>query len=201
MKENCARGRTADACPEGGLELIQVSADASDPAVAERELRALVEAGNLYPQASQRLLTLTRDGAPPELPPGVVVNPAYEWMLAGPETVDWTGWRATWKKGGGGPGEPMYGLSSIVARCQGDPMTLRTLMTVLLGGLLAVGLPGRGQTPPVPVAVAAAGDLRGVLEELKTGFEASHPQVGIIYGRTFGVEPRLLDAAAARGCG
>ena len=71
--------------PEGGLELIQVCADASDPAGAERELRALVEAERCFPEANLRLLTLTRDGAPPELPPGVSLQPAYEWMLAGPE--------------------------------------------------------------------------------------------------------------------
>ena len=67
--------------PEGGLELIQVCADASDPSVAERELRALAEAGALFPEAGRRLLTLTRDGAPPEMPRGVLVQPAYEWML------------------------------------------------------------------------------------------------------------------------
>ena len=71
--------------PGGGTELIQVCADASDPVVAERELRALVEAGRWYPHAKKRLLTLTRDGAPPELPQGVTLQPAYEWMLAGPE--------------------------------------------------------------------------------------------------------------------
>ena len=68
--------------PEGGAELIQVCADASDPAVAGRELRALAGAGRMFPRAGRRLLTLTRDGAPPEAPPGVIVQPAYEWMLA-----------------------------------------------------------------------------------------------------------------------
>ena len=43
--------------------------------------------------------------------------------------------------------------------------------------MLAAGLPGLAQTRPVPVAVAAAGDLRGVLEELRQGFEAAHPQI------------------------
>jgi predicted AAA+ superfamily ATPase len=69
--------------PEGGAELIQVCADASDPAVAERELRALVAAGKAFPQAAKRLLTLTRDGAPAEVPPNVTVQPAYQWMLTG----------------------------------------------------------------------------------------------------------------------
>lgn len=67
--------------PEGGMELIQVCADASDPAVADRELRALTEAARRFPGAGQRLLTLTRDGAPPAARPGIAVQPAYEWML------------------------------------------------------------------------------------------------------------------------
>lgn len=70
--------------PEGQSELIQVCADASDPATAERELRALAEAGEIYPSARRRLLTLTRDGAPADAPPGIVVQPAYEWMLTEP---------------------------------------------------------------------------------------------------------------------
>ena len=52
-----------------------------------------------------------------------------------------------------------------------------TFRTFLLGCMLAAGLPGLAQTRPVPVAVAAAGDLRGVLEELRQGFEAAHPQI------------------------
>ena len=68
--------------PEGEAELIQVCADASDPGTAERELRALEEAGRVHPRARKRLLTLTRDGAPTKSPRGVLVQPAYEWMLA-----------------------------------------------------------------------------------------------------------------------
>ncbi len=67
--------------PTGENELIQVCADASDPATAERELRALVEAHETYPRAQRRLLTLTRDGAPLDAPPGIILQPAYEWML------------------------------------------------------------------------------------------------------------------------
>jgi hypothetical protein len=70
--------------PGSGEELIQVAADATDPATAERELRALAEAGKRYPKATQRLLTLTRDRLPLEVPPGVVAEPAYEWLLAAP---------------------------------------------------------------------------------------------------------------------
>lgn len=67
--------------PEGGEELIQVCADASDPAVSARELRALAGAGGAFPRAGRRLLTLTRDGAPPEVPAGITVQPAYQWMV------------------------------------------------------------------------------------------------------------------------
>ena len=45
---------------------------------------AVVGAGRLWPQAGQRVLTLNRDGAPTEVPLGVTVQPAYEWMLADP---------------------------------------------------------------------------------------------------------------------
>ncbi len=68
--------------PTGEDELIQVCADATDAATAERELRALDEAGRLYPKATKRLLTLTRDALPPGAPPEIVAQPAYEWMLA-----------------------------------------------------------------------------------------------------------------------
>lgn len=65
----------------GERELIQVCADASEPATANRELRALLAARETYPDARLRLLTLTRDGAPAQVPSGIEVQPAYEWML------------------------------------------------------------------------------------------------------------------------
>jgi predicted AAA+ superfamily ATPase len=68
--------------PGGDMELIQVCADASDPSTAERELRALVEAGDRFPQARKRLLTLTRDGLPRKTPADVLAQPAYVWLLA-----------------------------------------------------------------------------------------------------------------------
>ena len=66
---------------DGRRELIQVCADASDPATAERELRALTAAGQQFPDAGMRLLTLSRDGIPDTLPDGVVAQPASAWML------------------------------------------------------------------------------------------------------------------------
>jgi hypothetical protein len=69
--------------PTGEAELIQVCADATDAATAQRELRALSAAANLHPAAGQRLLTLTRDGLPSEIPSPVVGQPVYEWLLSG----------------------------------------------------------------------------------------------------------------------
>lgn len=67
--------------PGGALELIQVCADATEPATATRELRALEEAGTAFPKAKRRLLTLTADALPRETPKGVTAQPAWEWML------------------------------------------------------------------------------------------------------------------------
>ncbi|HQF53609.1 MAG TPA: ATP-binding protein [Fibrobacteria bacterium] len=67
--------------PEGDAELIQVCADASDPKTAERETRALVEAAARFPEATKTLLVTTRDGIPAQVPPGIRVRCAWEWML------------------------------------------------------------------------------------------------------------------------
>ncbi len=67
--------------PSGDMDLIQVCADAGDPNTSQRELRALVEAGNLFPEARKVLLTLTMEGMPRETPGDVSVQPAYGWML------------------------------------------------------------------------------------------------------------------------
>jgi predicted AAA+ superfamily ATPase len=68
----------------GEMELIQVSSDPTDDLTAERELRALEEAGRIYRKAVPRLLTLTFDAMPANVPAGIVAQPAYEWMLTGP---------------------------------------------------------------------------------------------------------------------
>lgn len=67
--------------PDGAEELLQVSAGIFDPAVAEREVRALDEAGAMFPRARKRLLTLTREALPFLPPEDVIVQPAYGWML------------------------------------------------------------------------------------------------------------------------
>ncbi len=67
--------------PSGEEELIQVCAEAGVADTAERELRALVEAGRQFPRARKRLLTMTRDGLPREAPADVIIEPAYVWLL------------------------------------------------------------------------------------------------------------------------
>lgn len=67
--------------PDGAEHLIQVCADATDPATVEREIRAIREAGRRRPLARRWLLTLTRDRTPPESPEDVTCWPAYQWML------------------------------------------------------------------------------------------------------------------------
>ena len=72
---------------DGAMELIQVCADASDMATATRELRALAAAGNQFPRAGKRLITLTGDAVPVQPPPGTTVQAAAEWLLTPYEAV------------------------------------------------------------------------------------------------------------------
>lgn len=69
-------------CPGEPPELIQVCANLTDPETSRRELRAMAEAGMSHPTAIRRILTLTSDGMPSEAPAGVIVQPAYEWLLS-----------------------------------------------------------------------------------------------------------------------
>ena len=71
----------------GEVDLIQVCADLSDPATAEREMRALQAAGIAIPEAGKHLLTLTADGFPQEVPTGVSVQTAWEWSLGMPHAA------------------------------------------------------------------------------------------------------------------
>ncbi len=68
----------------GGEELIQVCAEPSGADTRRRELRALTQAAGDYPRATRRLLVLTHDQVAPASPPGVQVQPAYEWLLSEP---------------------------------------------------------------------------------------------------------------------
>lgn len=68
----------------GDRQLIQVSADATDRATLEREVRALEESARDYPDAARLLLTADHSGLPRDLPAGIVAKTAYEWMLEEP---------------------------------------------------------------------------------------------------------------------
>jgi len=71
---------------EGREELIQVCADLDDPKTLERELRALVEAGEAHPRAEKHLITLA-----PEvvrgLPEDIGIHGAAAWLLADPSLL------------------------------------------------------------------------------------------------------------------
>lgn len=64
----------------GKEELIQVCASLDDPDTREREIRALIEAGSLYPGADQSLIALDIPAAL-EIPSGIALHRAIDWML------------------------------------------------------------------------------------------------------------------------
>lgn len=70
----------------GAEELVQVCVDPSAPATMDRELRALIQTAQTDPRATRRLLVLTRDQAIPLGASAVSVQPAYEWLLAEPDS-------------------------------------------------------------------------------------------------------------------
>ena len=71
--------------PAAGEELIQVCADVSSAETRARELRALAAAAAEHPRATRRLLVLDRDALAQSNTSAVDVQPAYEWLLAGPD--------------------------------------------------------------------------------------------------------------------
>lgn len=68
----------------GRVELIQVCASLDDPATREREIRALVEAASYYPKAALSLIALDIPAAL-DLPSGIALHRAADWMLEGGE--------------------------------------------------------------------------------------------------------------------
>jgi len=56
-------------------------------------------------------------------------------------------------------------------------MKLATLLSSALGLFLTFSGASPAKSAPTPIAIAAAGDLRGVLEELKADYEGKHPDV------------------------
>lgn len=76
-------------------------------------------------------------------------------------------------------------------------MKRRVFLSAVLGLALTLGAQLRAQTGPTPVAIAAAGDLRGVLEEIKTVFEAKHPavQLQLSYGASGSLTAQIQQGA------
>lgn len=68
--------------PSGRGELIQVCTSLDDPATREREIRALIEAAPHHPGAVCSLIALDIPAAL-EMPPGIGLHRAADWMLAG----------------------------------------------------------------------------------------------------------------------
>ena len=65
----------------GERQLIQVCVSLDDPETRERELRALQEARTEFRDARSFILTLESRLPYPEMPAGVAVLPAWEWIL------------------------------------------------------------------------------------------------------------------------
>lgn len=66
---------------DGRQELVQVCANIDQPETRAREIRALQDAAQEFPNARQLLITLT---IPPSttLPPGITVQEARDWLLS-----------------------------------------------------------------------------------------------------------------------
>jgi hypothetical protein len=67
--------------------LVQAAAELEDRATQEREVRALLAAQAEHPRASLHLVTLTPE-SPEGIPETVRVFPAWQWLLAGPESEE-----------------------------------------------------------------------------------------------------------------
>jgi hypothetical protein len=68
--------------PGGREELVQVCADLDDPAVRNREIRALQDAGSEYPRAGRTIVALHPESVR-DLPEGIRICSAPEWLLGG----------------------------------------------------------------------------------------------------------------------
>lgn len=66
--------------PTGREELIQVCASLDDPTTREREMQALIEAAPDHPAATRSLIALDIPAAI-DIPPGITLHRAVDWML------------------------------------------------------------------------------------------------------------------------
>ena len=67
--------------PNGKEHLIQVCTSLHDATTLQGEIHALQEARKCYPRAQRLILTLESHLALPEIPRGIKVLPAWQWML------------------------------------------------------------------------------------------------------------------------
>lgn len=76
-------------------------------------------------------------------------------------------------------------------------MQCRTLSTILLVCGLALGFPLAAQNRANSLAVAAAGDLRGTLEDVKQAFESRHPgtRVDLTFGASGSLTAQIQQGA------
>lgn len=65
----------------GGCRLIQVAADISAPATFEREIRALSEARQEFPDAAALLLSETDPPLGTRVPKDIEILPVWQWLL------------------------------------------------------------------------------------------------------------------------
>ena len=65
----------------GEVDLIQVCADLTNAETLIREVRALEDAENVYPEARKLILTLRQDTFPLDIPQGIEIMTAWEWIL------------------------------------------------------------------------------------------------------------------------
>lgn len=66
--------------PSGREELIQVCASLDDTATREREIRALIESAPHHPAATLHLIAHDIHAAI-DIPPGIALHNAADWML------------------------------------------------------------------------------------------------------------------------
>jgi len=69
---------------------------------------------------------------------------------------------------------------------------------LLPAALADLAAKGHKRIVVIPCMLFAAGHAKSDIPGMIAGFEARHPGVEVIYGRTFGVDPHLLEAASER---
>ena len=69
---------------------------------------------------------------------------------------------------------------------------------LLPAALRELAAAGHTRIVVIPCMLFAAGHAKSDIPAMIAGFEARHPGVEVVYGRTFGVDPHLVEAASER---